>query len=237
MNKKLAAAAIAAGLACAGTASAVNLNPHGLGQVLIYPYYTVNDGQATLISVGNTTSVGKVLRLRFLEGYNGREVLEFNLYLSPYDIWTANVFALRDAGIDSDYAGIFTDDSSCTDPQALTGSGTVMTAGGAHGYQQLLDYGYTGAYADTGPVTDGRTREGRIEMILMANIAPTSPLSVATTHVDGVPADCTSTDLESAQGYAPPTGNLESGSSASYADGGLFGAASIINVPEGTFYG
>ena len=45
MNRKNLTAAVLAGLAgaagLAGTAQAVNLNPDGLGQLLIYPYYTL----------------------------------------------------------------------------------------------------------------------------------------------------------------------------------------------------
>src|ERR1700745_2440455 len=97
--------------------TAVNMNPDGLGQVLLYPYYTVNGGQQTLLSVVNTDTVnGKAVKVRFLEGYNSREVLDFNLFLSPAAVWTANVFALSDAGISGTGAGIFTTDNSCTAP-------------------------------------------------------------------------------------------------------------------------
>ncbi len=96
MNKNSLTTAVIAGLAgvagIANMASAVNLNPDGLGQVLLYPYYTVNAGQHTLLSVVNTTDVGKAVKVRFLEGYDSREVLDFNLFLSPFDVWTANVF-------------------------------------------------------------------------------------------------------------------------------------------------
>jgi hypothetical protein len=49
-----------------------------LGEVMVYPYYTVEPEPPS-----------KVVKVRFLEGYNSREVLDFNLYLSPYDVWTA----------------------------------------------------------------------------------------------------------------------------------------------------
>lgn len=62
--------------------SALILNPGGVGQVMLYPYYTVNKGQDTLLSVINTSEHGKVAKIRFLEGYNGRSVLEFSV-LSP----------------------------------------------------------------------------------------------------------------------------------------------------------
>ena len=108
-GKHLAAAFIAAIVtlvASTHTAHAVYLNPRGMGQVLLYPYYTVNAHQNTLISVANATDIGKVVNLRFREGYNGRDVLNFNVYLSPYDVWTAAVFDLSDADLDSDGAGI-----------------------------------------------------------------------------------------------------------------------------------
>ena len=83
MNRKNLTAAVLAGLAgvagLAGTAQAVNLNPDGLGQVLIYPYYTANSGNATILSVVNTTDSAKAVKVRFLEGFNSREVLDFNL--------------------------------------------------------------------------------------------------------------------------------------------------------------
>ena len=49
-----AALAGVSALGVTGAAQAVNLNPDGLGQVLIYPYYTVNAGQQTLLSLVNT---------------------------------------------------------------------------------------------------------------------------------------------------------------------------------------
>ena len=45
-------------------ASAVSLSPSGIGQVLIYPYYTVNKSQDTLISVVNASSISKGMGLK-----------------------------------------------------------------------------------------------------------------------------------------------------------------------------
>ena len=45
----------------------------------------------TYVSVVNTTDVVKVVKVRFREGKNSREVLDFNLYLSPNDVWTGAV--------------------------------------------------------------------------------------------------------------------------------------------------
>jgi len=116
MKKNTMATAIVAGLAgvagIANISTAVNLNPDGVGQVLLYPYYTVNDGNTTALSVVNTTDSGKAVKVRFLDAVNSREVLDFNLYLSEYDVWTAGIFSRAADGP----ANIVTSDTSCTVP-------------------------------------------------------------------------------------------------------------------------
>src|ERR1043165_910957 len=93
-KKSLCAALAGIGaLGATGAAQAVNLNPDGLGQVLIYPYYTTRaDGAGnafnSYLSVVNSTSSAKAVKVRFLEGKNSREVLDFNLFLSAKDVWT-----------------------------------------------------------------------------------------------------------------------------------------------------
>ena len=111
MKRNNLTTAVVAGIAgVAGIASvsnAVNLNSDGVGQVLVYPYYTVNNGINTLISVVNTTDQVKAVKVRFLEGKNSRECLDFNLYLSPYDVWTAGLVATTssEGRVGSFYAG------------------------------------------------------------------------------------------------------------------------------------
>ena len=73
-KKSLCAALAGIGaLGAAGAAQAVNLNPDGLGQVLIYPYYTTrSDGAGnvynSLLSVVNSTASVRAVKVRFLEG-------------------------------------------------------------------------------------------------------------------------------------------------------------------------
>ena len=108
-NRKSLYAALAGlgALSGMGAAEAVNLAPEGLGQALIYPYYTVRNGANgfaynTLLSVVNTTGSAKAVKVRFLEGKNSKEVLDFNLYLSHNDVWTAGVIPTADgAGIEA----------------------------------------------------------------------------------------------------------------------------------------
>ena len=226
-------AAFGALMAFAPRADAVNLNPLGTGQVLVFPYYTVNAHQQTLVSVVNTdVGVGRAVKVRFREAYNGRAVLDFNLYLSPADVWTANVFALSDAGLAGDGAALFTRDNSCTAPR-LNDSGTFSDG---FGYKRFSSGNYTGAAADTGPSGDTRTREGHIEMILMSDILPGSALFTDIRHVNSVPPRCPAASTESAAAYAAPTANPATGASGTIADGGLWGSASIVDVPNGVFY-
>jgi len=214
MKRNSLTTAVVAGIAgvagFAGLANAVDLNPDGLGQVLIYPYYTVNKSQDTLFSVVNTDSVnGKAVKVRFLEGYNSREVLDFNLYLSPNDVWTARISQVSDEG----GAAVTTTDASCTDPQLTT-----------EPFRTAAFDGTGPVAADAGPHDITRTREGYIELISMGDIDPSSTLAGLITHDDGVPPGCGSiNDSVAADGVIAPTG-------------GLFGAGDIVNVGEGTFF-
>jgi len=211
-------AAIALGLAASSAAHAVYLNPRGLGQVLVYPYYTTNAGQATLFTVVNTTPNGKALKMRFHEGYNGRDVLIFNVYLSPYDVWAAEI-AQSQSGADAP-ATIQKSDTSCTVPQFTSAD--------------FRTFAYTGANIDTGPTSGARTREGHFDVIEMGEVTNAAHGSLdALTHVDGVPADCSQlVNAWTVGGYwtADPTADLAP------PGGGLYGSESIIDVAQGTIY-
>src|ERR1700693_2241386 len=117
-RKSLYAALAGVGaLGATGAAQAVNVNPDGLGQVLIYPYYTTQGTNApynSLLSVVNSTNSGKVVKVRFLEGKNSKRVLHFILWVSPRDVWTAAISPIG-AG-----AGIVTCALSCTTPPIPT---------------------------------------------------------------------------------------------------------------------
>ena len=117
-KKKALVSAVVAGFGmAAGAAQAVYLNPSGNGATLIYPYYSVQSagGNAynTYVSVVNTTDMVKVVKVRFREGKNSREVLDFNLYLSPNDVWTGAIVRTADG------AGMISVDRSCVVPNAL----------------------------------------------------------------------------------------------------------------------
>ena len=203
-----------------GTASAVNVNPDGLGQVLIYPYYTVRTSgttaatgqQNTYLSVTNTTTQAKAVKVRFLEGKNSREVLDFNLFLSAGDVWTGAVVPVS-ATDAAQGAKIITSDKSCT-------FGTVTAAG--------IPFSNVGYVGDTGGDTLDRTNEGYVELLEMGVITNTTLLT-AINHVSGV-APCTASAL-----IAADTAGLSS-AYLTTATGGLFGGASLINPATGVDY-
>lgn len=232
MKKNSLTTAVVAGLAgvagIANISNAVNLNPDGIGQVLIYPYYTVNAGNDTLISVVNTTNTGKAVKVRFLEGRNSREVLDFNLYLSEFDVWTAGVFSLSPAG----EGNITTADNSCTVPGIKAGSLPLPTLPSGQRYAPFRNFAYTGPNDDAGPNGVDRTREGYIEMIEMGTLVDGSPSDRSATHVNGVPRDCSS--LEAAWG---PGGYWDANATVDMLppSGGLYGGGAIVNVADGTY--
>ena len=116
INRKplfLALAGITA-LGAVGTAQAVSVNPTGLGSFLFYPYYTVKGATNpynTLLSIVNTTASTKAVKIRFREGKASAEVLDFNIFLSPYDMWTGSLEPSATGGVK-----LFTNDTSCTIP-------------------------------------------------------------------------------------------------------------------------
>lgn len=222
----------------ASVSNAVNLNSDGIGQVLVYPYYTVNNGNNTLISVVNTTATVKAVKVRFLEGLNSRECLDFNLYLSPFDVWTAGLVATAStvptvASV-APFTGqesvkLVTNDTSCTVP-AING-------------QEFLPY----AFISSGTITadDGlgddlvRCTEGHFEMIEMGtvtNLGPVSNNSAANaTHTTaGSPASCGAINANWLPGGIWSAAANVNDFAAPDGSGGLFGSASIINVNNGT---
>jgi hypothetical protein len=234
--KRTLVIAIATALgATAPSAQAVMLNARGTGQVLIYPYYTVNH-QQTLVSVINTTGHGKALKIRFREAYDGRDVANFNVYLGPYDSWVGSVFDTSSDGTGA--AAIATNDNSCTVPAfplaPVPGTLHALTFSNAN-YSQG-DYG-TPTGTDHGPTDLARTREGFFEIIEMGEVvdqASGSPKTLeAITPVNGVPPGCAQVrDAWAASGYWTTNVSTDLLPPA----GGLYGAAGIVDVAQGTLY-
>jgi hypothetical protein len=213
-KKTLVTALAAAGsFGMVGAANAVNVNPSGLGNVLIYPYYTVNSDAngsawATLLSVVNTTNSVKAVKIRFREALNSWEVLDFNIFLSPNDVWTGALTAAADGG-----AQINTFDSSCTIPALATGVNYPFRSSA-----------YTG---DGGGDSITRTAEGYFEVFEMADYQSTSVTGKAVIHdaTKGVPACGANVNDTQAGNDANSTFGSQGG--------GLFGTVVLVNANQG----
>jgi len=250
MKKNVLALSIAAmigGLGLAGTASAgllaggaeltarsatvLQISDAGVGHNLLVPYFNAQNGNMSVFHVVNTDTVnGKAVKVRFRSASNSDDILDFQLFLSPGDVWTGAVTAGAD-GI----AQLTTADNSCTVPALQKGVAQPFVTA------RLNPNLIPGDKAN-------QTREGYVEIFNMADIpvnttgtatAPT--LYQAIKHVDGV-APCsvagsaartllnntavtnyTTEPTAAAAGFNTPTS-------------GLSGDWYIINVPQTTTY-
>jgi hypothetical protein len=250
MKKQAMSLAVTAALlggAVSATGQSMYIDEGGLGEVLIYPFYSAANGNDTYVQVVNTTSNTKAVKVRIVEGQNSQEVLDFNLYLSPYDEWAAVITA-------SDVLGggaiIRTVDNSCTVPQlgVQQGGTNVVLPNGKTMRDQPF---FTTLFDDEEPndtAAKARTTEGYIELIEMGQLDPDTGLGADAVHgADGVPLDCTK--LVDAWVKLPAPGGLWTASNGqaqllssaavgeSWAGGGLYGYSVLINVDEGTAVG
>ena len=193
-RKKVVTLAVASALGgvamMSAPAHAINVAQDGKGEVLLFPYYTVKNGFDTLLSVTNTSDKTVLFKIRFREALNSREVRDFNVALSPHDVWTAGVT------VDSTGSGalVRTFDKSCTSPALPAGpSGSTE--------KDFTSIGYDGTDAaypyDNGGKSLTRVQEGYIEIIEMAistipesSIGSTAAVEYNTQHVSGVPRNC-----------------------------------------------
>lgn len=212
-TRKLVLAHMIAAAFAAPEASAVYLSPDGMGQALIFPYYTVQSsgGNAfnTLFSIRNHTSDSKVVKVRFREGRNSQDVMTFDVYLSPNDMWTgALVPSTSAAGAP---ARLVTTDLGCTDPP--------IPAGGV----EFRNTVYAGSGDGAGVGLD-RTREGFFEVFDMATVSGVSATAISR-DANGVPVNCSAVqNVDAPTGLGPPSG-------------GLSGSLTLINVANGMDFG
>ena len=86
----------------------------------------------------------KAVKVRFLEGKNSREVLDFNLYLSAKDVWTAAIIPTTDG------AGIFTRGQVLHEPDGFVSSASPTA---------FVNFAYTGSNDDK-----ARTRRSTVRV-------------------------------------------------------------------------
>ena len=216
-------------------ATALELSDGGVGHMLLVPYYNAQNGNMTVLHVVNTDTLnGKAVKVRFRGAANSDDVMDFQVFMSPGDVWTAAVTAGAD-GI----AQIVTADNSCTVP-ALKGTPQSFSTG-------RLDPNKSAADKANG------TREGYVEIFNMADIPSdkiytvgavtntNSALYTAIKHVNAV-APCSvagsasETTLFNAALVNYTTEAAAANAGFNTPTGGLMGDWYVINVPETTTF-
>ena len=253
MNKKVLPLAVGAASAVVMSAahSAMYINERGTGETLIYPWYSAQNDNNTLINIANTTDGHKAVKVRVLEAENSQEVIDFNLYLSPKDHFSFAISATDGGG-----AKLATGDNSCTVP-AIPAEGVEFRSLKYATDKQVTDPAAATDYDNTGI---GRTQVGYIEVIEMGQLDPDSPVIIdktagsttnaaaAITHdADGMPANCqilvdawsNITGTDGVWLAESKTTDLTGDSEfmRTWQGGGLYGYATVINVPTGAAFG
>lgn len=185
MKKRIIAVSVAAAMGgFVGTASAqttattLQFNPAGVGHILYVPYFSTQNGNVTAINIVNTdTKNGKALKVRFRGASNSDDVYDFQVFLSPGDVWTAGI------SNDNGLSRLDTVDKSCTLPSNVNGQFIISRTLGPAAVDRPAE-----------------TREGYVEILNMGDIVSdgSSGTSItnkqrlynATKHVNGV-APCT----------------------------------------------
>lgn len=239
------AASIAAGTLLKPNATNLEVTRAGVGHALIVPYFNAQNGNMTVLHVTNTDQVnGKVAKVRFRSASNSDDLLDFQVFLSPGDVWTAAVVANADG-----LAQLVTADNTCTVPALASGVPQSFNNSSARLPSYLTE-----------AQRNALTREGYVEIFNVADITAVkawdnngalaaagpnrSPLYNATKHASGV-APCSVagsaartllnttaiTDFSGATAeLAAATAGLDSST------GGLMGDWYIINVPQTTTF-
>ena len=204
------------------TADSLSVSEGGIGHSLVVPYFNAQNGNMTVLHVVNTDTVnGKAVKVRFRGALNSDDILDFQVFMSPGDVWTAAVSAGSDG-----VANIVTGDGTCTLPALAKGVPQAFV-------QDRLNAALSAADKAN------NTREGYVEIFNMADITPTiganeNPLYTAIKHVNGV-APCTAATLNAT------LVNLSTETAARAAgfdtpSTGLYGDWYIINVAQTTTF-
>ena len=209
----------------ASSATALELAEGGVGHALVVPYFNAQNGNMTVLHVVNTDTVhGKLAKVRFRSAANSDDILDFQVFMSPGDVWTAAVTEGADG-----VAALTTADGTCTLPALAKGVPQPFV---------------TDRLSEKAGNIANQTREGYVEIFNMADIdglsmygngrTAKSALYTAIKHVNGT-APCTDavlnaslaniTDETVARAYGLDTPTT-----------GLMGDWYIINVAQSTTF-
>ena len=203
----------------------LSVSEGGTGHSLVIPYFNAQNGNMTVLHVVNTDTVhGKLAKVRFRSAANSDDILDFQVFMSPGDVWTAAVTEGADG-----VAALTTADGTCTLPALAKGVPQPFV---------------TDRLSEKAGNIANQTREGYVEIFNMADIdglsmygngrTAKSALYTAIKHVNGT-APCTDAVLNAslanitaetvARAYGLDTPTT-----------GLMGDWYIINVAQSTTF-
>jgi len=231
MKKSILSLAVAGAFAAGSANAALELQDDGVGHILLVPYFSVQNGNSTLLNIVNTDTVnGKAVKVRFRGGRDSDDIYDFQLFLSPGDVWTANI-SQNASGL----ATLSTSDLSCTLPSSGVLNSTPFVVGRLSAADQANGVG---------------TREGYVEIFNMADIpsgtTSTNPVFATIKHTPtgGAPT-CVEAILASIETAYPtlgapggPVQNANNGTVTALLSpsSGLMANWTIINVPQTTAF-
>ncbi len=117
------AAALSIG-AMTQSVQAANIAANGIGEVAYVPYYTAGPGKTTYVRLTNNSFDTIAVKLKFREGVESQDMLDFHLFLSPRDVWVGQI------GTVDGQVVVTTADTSCTVPSKGAGFGLWAHNGG-----------------------------------------------------------------------------------------------------------
>jgi hypothetical protein len=217
------------------TATTLTLSEGGVGHMLLVPYYSAQNGNMTVLHLVNTDTVnGKAVKVRFRGAANSDDVMDFQVYMSPGDVWTGAVTAGAD-GI----AQIQSADNTCSVPALGINAPKAFSTGRLNSKKSAAE------------LANG-TREGYVEIFNMADIPSDkiygttatktqSALYTAIKHVNGVAPCSVAGSASETTLFNVALTNFTAEEDAANAGfntptGGLMGDWYIINVPETTTF-
>ncbi len=143
--KKTVISSIAAAAVATSAFAAVNVSNNNKGDYLNYPaYYATTDGWSTNIRVVNTNTTNAVVAKVVVREYaTSKELIDFPIYLSPGDVWTADL--VNNGGTVN---VVSSDDSSPEVPMNPALNDNNPLVGTTHGYVEI----YAIAQADANAI-------------------------------------------------------------------------------------
>jgi hypothetical protein len=140
MKKDLLAVGVvvALGLGAGAASAAPTISPTGIGHTNIIPYFSVQGGNVTLLSITNTDHInGKAVKIRFRGAEWSDSIFDFQVFLSRGDVFTGAVTN------SNGQARFMTADGSCTLPtdvnQAFVSTRLQnQTSGTLEGYIEVI---------------------------------------------------------------------------------------------------